>query len=70
MSSFCIPPPPDAPSTSPGADAAVPRAPSPEVSSADVGHFGAAHGAGLDEVLGRQDNGFDAFLHRQLVVLH
>lgn len=44
--------------------------PLPEVSSADVGHPGAAHGTGLDEVLGCQHDGFDASLHWQLVVLH
>lgn len=46
------------------------RAPLPEVSPADVGHPGAAHGTGLDEVLGRQHDGLDPSLHRHLVVLH
>lgn len=42
----------------------------PEVRPADVGHPGTAHGAGLDEVLGGQNDGLDTSLHRHLVVLH
>lgn len=50
----------------------LPRGPLrlPEVSPADVGDPGAAHGAGLDQVLGCQHDGLDSSLHRHLVVLH
>lgn len=72
MSSSCVPPPPPLLLHQPPQQLVQrhQKSPLPEVSSADVGHFGAAHGAGLDEVLGGQHDGFDASLHRQLVVLH